>query len=132
MVNMAVSDLFVAIVRMHHITNPSKFRRLKRFALHANVSGLVKKGKPGLVVFDGSQSSVKTFLANARGLRYLEYHHVDTTSLPDKSKRVADVAKRVGDPCKFFGKCCSLESTHDPEVSDISAHRFCRGDTIAG
>ncbi|EFI27932.1 hypothetical protein CC1G_14423 [Coprinopsis cinerea okayama7 len=89
---MAVSDLFVAIVRMHHITNPSKFRRLKRFALHANVSGLVKKGKPGLVVFDGSQSSVKTFLANARGLRYLEYHHVDTTSLPDKSKRVADGA----------------------------------------
>ncbi|KIK10083.1 hypothetical protein K443DRAFT_81071, partial [Laccaria amethystina LaAM-08-1] len=63
-------------------SNPSKFRKLKRCALHANISGLVKAGKPGVLVFDGEMASIRTFLEGARGLRYLNFHHVDTQPLP--------------------------------------------------
>ncbi|KAH6909057.1 hypothetical protein BKA70DRAFT_223928 [Coprinopsis sp. MPI-PUGE-AT-0042] len=61
------ANLSIAIVRMHHISNPHKFRRLKRYALQSQVSGLAKKGKPGIVVFDGQPQSIKEFLAHARG-----------------------------------------------------------------
>ncbi|TFK27151.1 hypothetical protein FA15DRAFT_653809 [Coprinopsis marcescibilis] len=74
--------LLVSIVRMHHISNPSKFRRLKRHAIQSNVSGLVKTGKPGVLVFDGSPQSIKMFLTHARGLRYLDFHHVATGPMP--------------------------------------------------
>ncbi|GLB40495.1 hypothetical protein LshimejAT787_0803660 [Lyophyllum shimeji] len=66
---------------MHHISNPAKFRRLKRHALHANVSGLVKTGKPGVLVFEGTKDSISTFLENVRALRYLQFQHVDTRPL---------------------------------------------------
>ncbi|KAF9485190.1 hypothetical protein BDN70DRAFT_678981 [Pholiota conissans] len=75
------SSIFISLARMHHISNPSKFRRLKRFAAQSCVSGFVKTGKPGILVFDGPQSSIKEFLEHARGLRYLDFHHVDTKPL---------------------------------------------------
>ncbi|KIM40013.1 hypothetical protein M413DRAFT_190108 [Hebeloma cylindrosporum] len=88
---MSLPTLFISLVRMHHISNPSKFRRLKRFALQANVSGLVKIGKPGVLVFDGERECIRTFLESARGLRYLDFHHVDTKPFPNAgSGRVAD------------------------------------------
>ncbi|KAF9048690.1 hypothetical protein BJ165DRAFT_1461759 [Panaeolus papilionaceus] len=83
-------QLFVSIARMHHISNPSKFRRLKRFAVQAPVSGLVKTGKPGVLVFDGTESSIKKFLQDARGLRYLDFHHVDTKSYGASKSRIID------------------------------------------
>ena len=69
------------------ISNLSKFRRLKRHATQANVSGLVKvmpprkkilvyhdilmqnfqTKKPGVVVFEGEQIAIKSFLENAKG-----------------------------------------------------------------
>ena len=71
------------------ISNPSKFLRLKRHATQANVSGLVKvsnsvdicsghgvdiqmqyffqTGKPGVVVFEGEQTAIKSFLENVKG-----------------------------------------------------------------
>ncbi|KAF9532599.1 hypothetical protein CPB83DRAFT_759293 [Crepidotus variabilis] len=75
---MAQRSLFVSIARMHHISNPSKFRRLRRFADQDGISGLVKAGKPGILVFDGESQAINTFLEHARGLRYLDFHHVDT------------------------------------------------------
>ncbi|KAF5382139.1 hypothetical protein D9615_004302 [Tricholomella constricta] len=75
------TQIFISIARMHHISNPSKFRRLKRHAIHANVSGLVKTGKPGVLVFEGSKESISTFLENVRVLRYLQFQHVDTQPL---------------------------------------------------
>ncbi|KIY51770.1 hypothetical protein FISHEDRAFT_36541 [Fistulina hepatica ATCC 64428] len=75
------SEICISLVRMHHISNPTKFRRLKQHARNSDVSGLVKKGKPGVLVFQGTRSSVKTFLENARALRYLEWRHVDTRPL---------------------------------------------------
>ncbi|KAF8072013.1 hypothetical protein FPV67DRAFT_1667458 [Lyophyllum atratum] len=66
---------------MHHISNPAKFRRLKRYALHAKVSGLVKTGKPGVLVFEGNKDSITTFIENARALRYLQFQHVDIRPL---------------------------------------------------
>ncbi|KAF8624509.1 hypothetical protein AX15_005825 [Amanita polypyramis BW_CC] len=73
--------LFISIARMHHIRSLAKLRRLKQYAVSANVSGLVKAGKPGVLVFEGTKYSIKTFLDNARSLRYLEFHHVDTILL---------------------------------------------------
>ncbi|KAF9561968.1 hypothetical protein CPC08DRAFT_707016 [Agrocybe pediades] len=88
---MSPPQLFISIARMHHISNPSKFRRLKRFAMQSNVSGIVKTGKPGVLVFDGEKESVKTFLEHARGLRYLDFHHVDTKPFTnDRGRRIAD------------------------------------------
>ncbi|KAG6850698.1 hypothetical protein H0H93_009856 [Arthromyces matolae] len=63
---------------MHHISNPAKFRRLKRHAVNTNISGLVKTGKPGVLVFEGTRDSISTFLENVKGLRYLQFQHVDT------------------------------------------------------
>ena len=101
------------------ISNPSKFRKLKRHATQANVSGLVKvskkwlikhitsrypnayfqTGKPGVVVFEGERIAIKTFLEcvkgtcvlsstwyqshslRSAGLRYLNFHHLDTKPL---------------------------------------------------
>jgi hypothetical protein len=101
---MSPPTLFISLVRMHRalsepqfrwclrltaryfradISNPSKFRRLKRFALQADVSGLVKVstwhvdlvnlypestqiGKPGVLVFDGEKECISTFLEHAR------------------------------------------------------------------
>ncbi|KAF5327185.1 hypothetical protein D9619_004399 [Psilocybe cf. subviscida] len=82
------SQIYISVARMHHISNPSKFRRLKRFAEQSNVSGLVKTGKPGILVFDGERESIKVFLEHARGLRYLDFHHLDTKPLA--LGRVAD------------------------------------------
>jgi len=72
---------FISLVRMHHISNPSKFRRLKRHAIQANVSGLAKIGKPGVVVFEGEQIAIKSFLENVKALRYLDFHHLNTKPL---------------------------------------------------
>ncbi|KAG5721934.1 hypothetical protein E4T56_gene18435 [Termitomyces sp. T112] len=79
---------------MHHISNPAKFRRLKRHAIHANVSGLVKTGKPGVLVFEGSKESISIFLENARGLRYLQFQHVDTQ--PVENHAQGRLASKVG------------------------------------
>ncbi|KDR78893.1 hypothetical protein GALMADRAFT_64504 [Galerina marginata CBS 339.88] len=87
---MSGPQLFLALARMHHISNPPKFRRLKRFATQANVSGFVKTGKPGVLVFEGEQASIKRFLGNVRGLRYLDFHHVDTKPMPvSQTRRLA-------------------------------------------
>lgn len=116
------------------ISNLSKFRRLKRYATQTNVSGLVKVStpkkiwytmkkifwykfqtkKPGVVVFEGEQTAIKSFLENAKGtyvqylqsndviqvkfwwspgLRYLDFHHLDTKPLSINSNnkiRLAD------------------------------------------
>ncbi|KAF8199660.1 hypothetical protein BJ912DRAFT_949852, partial [Pholiota molesta] len=64
---MAPPPVFLSLARMHHISNPSKFRRLKRFAAQSRISGFVKTGKPGILVFDGPKDSIKTFLEHARG-----------------------------------------------------------------
>lgn len=97
----------------NHLTNTldirseAKYRRLKAFAESAKVSGLAKKGRPGVLVFDGEKEAIRTFLSNARsksglfalclliidlsGLRYLDFHHVDTIPLPqDPRRRIAD------------------------------------------
>jgi len=71
---------------MHHIRSRAKLRRLKQYAVNANVSGLVKKGKPGVLVFDGMKESSRTFLERARSLRYLDFHHVDTIRLNATSR----------------------------------------------
>ncbi|KAF8968028.1 hypothetical protein BDZ97DRAFT_448407 [Flammula alnicola] len=88
---MTPSQIFISLARMHHIYNPSKFRRLKRFAAQSNVSGFVKAGRPGILVFDGEKDSIKIFLEHARGLRYLDFHHVDTKLFSENAKlRLAD------------------------------------------
>jgi len=45
------------------------------------------------VVFEGEQIAVKAFLASAKGLRYLDFHHLDTKPLSinsNKKIRLAD------------------------------------------
>ncbi|RDB25945.1 hypothetical protein Hypma_006846 [Hypsizygus marmoreus] len=71
---------------MHHIINPAKFRRLKQHAAHANVSGLVKTGRPGVLVFEGKKHAISSFLEAAKALRYLDFHHVDTQPLAPESQ----------------------------------------------
>ncbi|PFH53120.1 hypothetical protein AMATHDRAFT_138207 [Amanita thiersii Skay4041] len=73
--------MFISIARMHHIRNITKLRRLKQFAVTASVSGFVKTGRPGVLVFDGKKDCIKAFLENARSLRYLDFHHVHTIPL---------------------------------------------------
>lgn len=48
------------------IRSETKFRRLKAFAESAKISGLAKKGRPGVLVFDGEKEAIRTFLSNAR------------------------------------------------------------------
>ncbi|KAF7317043.1 hypothetical protein HMN09_00438800 [Mycena chlorophos] len=68
----------VSIARMHHIRSRAKFRRLQHCAETAPVSGIAKSGKPGVLVFHGTNDAVATFLAGVRSLRYLDFHHVAT------------------------------------------------------
>ncbi|KAF9466560.1 hypothetical protein BDZ94DRAFT_1157838 [Collybia nuda] len=75
-------QLFISIARMHHIINPNKFRRLKRHAVNAQISGLVKIGRPGVLVFDGEKDSILAFLDAVRGLRYMDFCHIDTQPYP--------------------------------------------------
>ncbi|KAF7773414.1 hypothetical protein Agabi119p4_5581 [Agaricus bisporus var. burnettii] len=84
-------QLYLSLTRMHHIRSASKFRRLKAFAESAKVSGFAKKGRPGVLVYDGEKDEIRTFLSNARSLRYLDFHHVDTVPLPEDTKtRIAN------------------------------------------
>ncbi|KAJ7106484.1 hypothetical protein C8R43DRAFT_1045703, partial [Mycena crocata] len=76
------SPVFISIARMHHIRSRTKFRRLQQRADHANVSGLAKTGRPGVLVFEGKKDCVAAFLEGARSLRYLDFHHVATRPLP--------------------------------------------------
>ncbi|KAJ7056615.1 hypothetical protein C8F01DRAFT_992749 [Mycena amicta] len=69
---------FISIARMHHIRSRSKFRRLQQCAESAPVSGLAKSGRPGVLVFQGTQDAISNFLQGARSLRYLDFHHVST------------------------------------------------------
>ncbi|EIM87212.1 uncharacterized protein STEHIDRAFT_156199 [Stereum hirsutum FP-91666 SS1] len=69
-------QLYICLSRMHHIVNPKKFRRLRREAEANDVFGLT--GYPGVVIVEGSQRGVEGFLRGARGLRYLEFHHLST------------------------------------------------------
>ncbi|KXN91686.1 hypothetical protein AN958_12538, partial [Leucoagaricus sp. SymC.cos] len=64
------------------IRSETKFRRLKAFAESAKISGLAKKGRPGVLVFDGEKEPIRAFLSNARSLRYLDFYHVDTVPIP--------------------------------------------------
>ncbi|KAK7032857.1 hypothetical protein R3P38DRAFT_2919321 [Favolaschia claudopus] len=75
------SPFFISIARMHHIRSRAKFRRLQQCADHANVSGLAKTGRPGVLVFEGKKDDISTFLQGVRSLRYLDFHHVATTPL---------------------------------------------------
>ncbi|KAJ7454779.1 hypothetical protein FB451DRAFT_653669 [Mycena latifolia] len=75
------SPLFISIARMHHIRSRTKFRRLLQRADHANVSGLAKTGRPGVLVFEGKKDCITDFLEGARSLRYLDFHHVATRPL---------------------------------------------------
>ncbi|KAJ6468430.1 hypothetical protein C8R45DRAFT_1018733 [Mycena sanguinolenta] len=82
--------LFISIARMHHIRNRTKFRRLQQRADHANISGLAKTGRPGVLVIEGKKDSIVDFLAGARSLRYLDFHHVATRLLPSEpGQRIA-------------------------------------------
>ncbi|KAF5359291.1 hypothetical protein D9756_003323 [Leucocoprinus leucothites] len=84
-------QLFLSLARMHHIRSETKFRRLKAFAESAKISGLAKKGRPGVLVFDGEKQAIRSFLSNARSLRYLDFHHVDTVPIPlHISQRIAN------------------------------------------
>ncbi|KAJ6577380.1 hypothetical protein B0H19DRAFT_1119568 [Mycena capillaripes] len=76
--------LFISIARMHHIRSRTKFRRLQQRADHADVSGLAKTGRPGVLVFQGKKDSITAFLEGARSLRYLDFHHVATRPLPSE------------------------------------------------
>ncbi|KAJ7723471.1 hypothetical protein B0H14DRAFT_3005430 [Mycena olivaceomarginata] len=76
--------LFISIARMHHIRSRTKFRRLQQRADHANVSGLAKTGRPGVLVFEGEKHNITDFLEGARSLRYLDFRHVATRSLPSE------------------------------------------------
>ncbi|KAJ6612309.1 hypothetical protein B0H10DRAFT_1773701 [Mycena sp. CBHHK59/15] len=76
------TTLFISIARMHHIRSRTKFRRLQQRAEHANVSGLAKTGRPGVLVFEGRKDCITAFLEGARSLRYLDFHHVATQRLP--------------------------------------------------
>ncbi|KAJ7242795.1 hypothetical protein B0H12DRAFT_1023569, partial [Mycena haematopus] len=64
------------------IRSRTKFRRLQQRADHANVSGLVKTGRPGVLVFEGKKDSIVAFLTAIRSLRYLDFRHVATRNLP--------------------------------------------------
>lgn len=75
---------------MHHIRSLTKFRRLKQHARNSEVRGLVKAGKPGVLVFRGTKYTVSTFLENARALRYLDFHHVETIPLLPSSAGFAE------------------------------------------
>ncbi|KAL1729978.1 hypothetical protein EV714DRAFT_250836 [Schizophyllum commune] len=83
-------EALVSIARMHHIRSMTKFRRLKQHARNSEVRGLVKAGKPGVLVFRGTRFTVSTFLENARALRYLDFHHVDTQPLLPPSAGFAE------------------------------------------
>ncbi|KAI5892607.1 uncharacterized protein SCHCODRAFT_0257138 [Schizophyllum commune H4-8] len=77
-------EALVSIARMHHIRSMAKFRRLKQHARNSEA------GKPGVLVFRGTKFTVSMFLENARALRYLDFHHVDTQSLLPPSAGFAD------------------------------------------
>ncbi|KAJ6496454.1 hypothetical protein C8R47DRAFT_973437 [Mycena vitilis] len=81
---MQTPALFISIARMHHIRSRTKFRRLQQRADHADVSGLAKTGRPGVLVFEGKKESISAFLEGARSLRYLDFHHVATRPLPSE------------------------------------------------
>lgn len=61
----AVIELCLTLNRLD-IRSASKFRRLKAFAESAKVSGFAKKGRPGVLVYDGEKDEIRTFLSNAR------------------------------------------------------------------
>ncbi|KAJ7220090.1 hypothetical protein GGX14DRAFT_585484 [Mycena pura] len=67
---------------MHHIRSRTKFRRLQQRADHANVSGIAKTGRPGVLVFQGGKHAIGEFLEGVRSLRYLDFHHVAMRPLP--------------------------------------------------
>ncbi|KAL1694330.1 hypothetical protein GGG16DRAFT_47522 [Schizophyllum commune] len=77
-------EALVSIARMHHIRSMTKFRRLKQHARNSEI------GKPGVLVFRGTKFTVSTFLENARALRYLDFHHVDTQPLLPPSAGFAE------------------------------------------
>ncbi|KAL1759287.1 hypothetical protein FB107DRAFT_205215 [Schizophyllum commune] len=77
-------EALVSIARMHHIRSMMKFRRLKQHARNSEI------GKPGVLVFRGTKFTVSTFLENARALRYLDFHHVDTQPLLPPSAGFAE------------------------------------------
>ncbi|KAL1680246.1 hypothetical protein EV122DRAFT_208284 [Schizophyllum commune] len=77
-------EALVSIARMHHIRSMTKFRRLKQHARNSEA------GKPGVLVFRGTKFTVSTFLENARALRYLDFHNVDTQPLPPPSSGFAE------------------------------------------
>ncbi|KAF8802525.1 hypothetical protein BYT27DRAFT_7112265, partial [Phlegmacium glaucopus] len=57
---------------------PSKFRSLKRYATQASVSGLQGEQK---FADTHEQNVINLFLEITKGLRYLDFHHLDTKSL---------------------------------------------------
>ncbi|KAL1741916.1 hypothetical protein HDZ31DRAFT_44415, partial [Schizophyllum fasciatum] len=71
------------------IRSMTKFRRLKQHARNSEVRGFAKIGKPGVLVFRGTKYTISTFLENARALRYLDFHHVDTRPLSEVSNGFA-------------------------------------------
>ncbi|KAM6504313.1 hypothetical protein JOM56_001256 [Amanita muscaria] len=98
----------MSIARMHHIRSRTKLRRLKQYAVNSNISGLVKTGKPGVLVFDGTRESIKTFLENARSLRYLDFHHVDTIPL-QTTARIAQARLGLQEVADMNNLLLSLE-----------------------
>lgn len=78
-------ERFICLARMHHIRGPNKYRRLRQAALKSDVIGLVKKGRPGVLLVQGTKSNISGFLKEVRGLRYLEFRHLDTRSLSEAS-----------------------------------------------
>ncbi|KII92927.1 hypothetical protein PLICRDRAFT_85735, partial [Plicaturopsis crispa FD-325 SS-3] len=71
------------------IVNAAKFRKLSNSAESHGISGLVKASKPGVLVVEAERESLSYFLEDARDLRYLEFHHVDTQPISPSSGRVA-------------------------------------------
>ncbi|KAJ7183166.1 hypothetical protein C8R46DRAFT_509922 [Mycena filopes] len=102
-------EMLISIARMHRESSPvldpsqftfpdirsrTKFRRLQQHADHANVAGLAKTGKPGVLVFEGEKTCIAAFLEGARSLRYLDFHHVSTRVLPpDPEVHIAGTSK---------------------------------------
>lgn len=78
-------DRFICLARMHHIRGPNKYRRLRQAALKSAVTGLVKKGRPGVLLVQGTKIGISVFLKEVRGLRYLEFRHLDTRPFSEPS-----------------------------------------------
>ncbi|KAG1782277.1 hypothetical protein EV702DRAFT_961134 [Suillus placidus] len=60
-----------ALLTSHHFMFPTKRRSLQRWSSELSISGFTKVGYPGVIYAQGSQESIKEFVANVKSMQWL-------------------------------------------------------------